>query len=66
VGATLLESLEAMTWNFSAWLMRFIYNDREIELHGLMDGVEDINLHGLMDGVEDSTVEDCSSQDKPL
>jgi hypothetical protein len=63
VGATLLESLEAMTWNFSAWLMRY---DREIELHGLMDGVEDINLHGLMDGVEDSTVEDCSSQDKPL
>jgi hypothetical protein len=78
VGATWLESLEAITLNFLAWLMKFIYNDREIKLHGLMDGVEDIGLHGLMDraedinlrglmdGVEDSTVEDCSSQDKPL
>jgi hypothetical protein len=34
--------------------MSFRYTGHEIELHGLMDGVEDIKLHDLMmDGMED-------------
>ncbi|GJN07516.1 hypothetical protein PR202_ga25353 [Eleusine coracana subsp. coracana] len=41
LGAPWLESLGDIMWNFSRRVMRFKYNDHEIELHGLMDGVED-------------------------